>query len=111
MSVSLWDRLRAAFAGHELYAARIDALNEAIERYPTDAANYILRGELLLELGDAEAAARDFQRAESLALAQLTQDDWGVVAQTMRDRALAGLQTAQRLTKDKNTQDDDHAVK
>lgn len=96
MSVSLWDRLRAAFAGRALYSQRIEALNDAIERFPTEPANYILRGELLLALNDHDAAANDFRLAIKLSAKQYERENWGVVAQILHDRALEGLRTAEK---------------
>ncbi len=72
-------------------ALRIDGLGEAIERSPNIPANYVLRGELYLTLKRYADAEMDFRRALDLAAAQVESQDWGVVAQVMQDRALAGL--------------------
>lgn len=74
--------------------SRLRELDAAIERYPSEAGSYLLRAELLMERGrrgDEEAAALDFYRAAALAAAQLENEDWGIHAQMVRDRALAGL--------------------
>lgn len=75
---------------------RLMALNEAIASYPDAAANYVLRGELLLKLGEAALAAADFRYALALTAAQVQTADWGLVAQTLHDRALVGLTRALR---------------
>ena len=72
-------------------ALRIDGLGQAIERSPNVPANYVLRGELYLTLKQYADAEMDFRRALDLAAAQVESQDWGVVAQVMQDRALAGL--------------------
>lgn len=72
-------------------ALRIDGLGQAIERSPNVPANYVLRGELYLTLKRYADAEMDFRRALDLAAAQVESQDWGVVAQVMQDRALAGL--------------------
>jgi tetratricopeptide (TPR) repeat protein len=84
---SLWQRFRLLFAPD----ARLHQLSWAISVYPDSAANYVLRGELLLERGEAEAAIQDFRRALELATQQVETEDWGVVAQAVQDRALVGL--------------------
>ena len=89
--VSLWTRF---FRPMRLTALRVIDLDRAIEAQPSAAANYVLRGESLLKLrryGDAEM---DFRRALELAAAQVESQDWGVVAQVVQDRALAGLKQA-----------------
>jgi tetratricopeptide (TPR) repeat protein len=70
---------------------RLDALSASIQARPHAAVNYLLRGELHLDAGRYEAAFQDFTQALRYADAQLEQSDWGVVAQTLRDRALVGL--------------------
>ena len=78
----------------ERLAARLRKLDRAIEAAPDAPVNYVLRGELRLKLGQRDEAAVDFQRALALAESAFTASDWGVIAQTMSDRALAGLRRA-----------------
>ena len=89
-SPSLWQRLRQLFSRD----ARLHNLNWAISAYPGAPANYILRGELLLKMGDTVGAAADFRRALELAAGEVETQDWGFTAQAMQDRALAGLRDA-----------------
>lgn len=70
---------------------RLNALNFAIASYPESPVNYVLRGELYLAARDDDQAAHDFEMALSLADSAFTQSDWGLVAQSARDRALVGL--------------------
>ncbi len=70
---------------------RLQTLHGSIERHPDAATNYVLRGELYLELGEYELAYEDFSRGLELATAQFERDDWGIVSQAMRDRAEVGL--------------------
>ena len=86
----MWQRLRATFSQQE----RWRNLNWAIMAYPNAAANYVLRGELLLRQGDTPGAIADFRKALDLAMVQVEVEDWGVVAQTVQDRALVGLRDA-----------------
>lgn len=94
-SVSFRERLRRLFGGGYA-AARLADLTQMIADYPDVAANYVLRGELLLEAGDYAAAADDLRRGLELAAARLDAADWGLVAQTLQDRALAGLEHSER---------------
>jgi len=89
-SPSLWQRIRAAFSRQE----RWRDLNWAIAAFPNVAANYVLRGEFLLRQGDTLGAIADFRKALELAAVQVEADDWGVVAQSVQDRALVGLRDA-----------------
>ncbi|MCC6804721.1 MAG: hypothetical protein IT319_17695 [Anaerolineae bacterium] len=91
-SPSLWTRIRRSFSRME----RWHNLNWTIAAYPDVAANYVLRGELLLRQGDTLGAISDFRHALTLAAHQMETDDWGVVAQAVQDRALAGLRDALR---------------
>jgi len=86
----LWQRIRGAFSRQE----RWRNLNWAIAAFPNIAANYVLRGELLLRQGDTPGAIADFRKALELAAAQVDVEDWGVVAQSVQDRALVGLRDA-----------------
>ncbi len=99
--VSFWQRLLTFLAPTraertEQAQARVRDIDEALEQHPDSAANYVLRGEVYLELADYEQAAADFRRALELAAAQVERDDWGLVAQAVQDRALARLVTARR---------------
>ena len=80
----------------EVIEERLHSLSRAIEDAPETPANYVLRGELYLEVGEYELAEADFQRGLELAAAQFETSDWGIVAQVMRDRAEAGLASAQQ---------------
>ena len=92
---SWFTRLRARFSGAQARRTytteRLIALTRAIERHPQSAVNYVARGELYLEIGERERAAEDFRHALALAEAQYAEDDWGLVAQAVQDRAIAGL--------------------
>lgn len=77
-----------------LMAERLMTLSSAIEQHPDEAGNYVMRGELYLELNDQMRAAEDFERALELAEAQLEGSDWGIIAQSVQDRALVGLEKA-----------------
>ena len=104
-SPNLWQRIRGLFSQD----SRLHNLNWAILAYPDTAANYVLRGELLLKRGDLFGAIADFRRGFDLAAADLESEDWGVVAQGLQDRALVGLrdalQRAARYNLDANTLD------
>lgn len=76
--------------------SRLLAFNDGIAMQPDTAGNYVLRGELLLQLGEAALAAADFRAALELTAAQLQTDDWGFVTQALQDRALVGLKKALR---------------
>jgi tetratricopeptide (TPR) repeat protein len=101
--MALWENVRRAF--FPSYSERLEQLNRritrltrAIEFSPETPTNYVLRGELYLELGNYEAAALDFRDALELTTTQVEQEDWGVVAQVMQDRAQNGLAEAERHT-------------
>ena len=95
--VPLWERIRRTVIGDaDNVAERIRHLDAAIEKAADTPANYVLRGELYLTLREYALARRDFQRAHELAAAQFQQNDWGLMAQAMQDRALVGLQKAEK---------------
>lgn len=73
---------------------RLETLDDSIALYPETASNYVLRGEVYLQLNQVELAVLDFQQA--LELADVENHDWGVVAQAVQDRALHGLKQARR---------------
>lgn len=87
--------LRGLFGGDSL-EARASDLTQMIEAQPEAPANYVFRGELLLKSGAYNAAADDFRRALELAAQQVEIARWGVVVQALQDRALAGLEQAER---------------
>jgi len=76
------------------FADRLLELDRAIYQHPDAMTNYVLRGELYLKIGEYEAAYADFEQGLDLAATQVEEADWGVVAQTMQDRALVGLRAA-----------------
>jgi hypothetical protein len=99
--MALWENVRRAFfptysERTEQLHRRITRLTRAIELSPETPTNYVLRGELYLELGDDAAASIDFQHALDLAIANVEQEDWGVIAQVIQDRAQDGLAAAHR---------------
>lgn len=75
---------------------RLADLEDAILHEPDAPANYVLRGELYLELGWTEEAIVDFECAQGVAERALNNRDWGIIAQVMRDRARYGVQQAQK---------------
>lgn len=92
-SDSFWQRLKHfVFGSTEGTEQRLRGLSLAIEMHPDTPANYVLRGEIYLEIREYELAAADFQRALELAAAQFETSDWGGIAQVMRDRAEMGLE-------------------
>jgi tetratricopeptide (TPR) repeat protein len=100
---ALWQNLRRAFLPTngeraEQVARRINHLSSAIESSPDSPTNYVLRGELYLETGDYSSAATDFRNALELATARVENEDWGIIAQAMQDRAQEGLAEAERHT-------------
>jgi tetratricopeptide (TPR) repeat protein len=93
---TFWQRVKKVlFGSGEAVEQRLRSLSLAIEKYPETPVNYVLRGELYLDVKEYELAAADFQRALELAAAQFEASDWGGIAQVMRDRAAAGLAKAQ----------------
>jgi hypothetical protein len=95
--IPLWERIRRTILGDiDNVAERIRYLDAAIENAADTPANYVLRGELYLTLREYALARRDFQRAQELAAAQFQKSDWGLMAQAMQDRALVGLEKAEK---------------
>ncbi len=87
---SFWQRILGVFSRD----SRLYDLNWAVKAYPDAPANYVLRGELLFARGDLFGAIADFRRGYELAAIGVENEDWGVVAQSLQDRALAGLRDA-----------------
>jgi hypothetical protein len=75
---------------------RLAVLNRALTRDPELASGYVLRAELYLSAGMTGQAVEDFSRGLALLERQLDTERWGVVSQTMRDRALSGLAQAKQ---------------
>lgn len=96
--------LRTIFGSHESTELRIAELSQMIEVYPDTAVNYVFRGELLLKNGDTQQASDDFRRALELASQQVETSNWGLVAQAVQDRALAGLEKSERRLKSQSAQ-------
>ncbi|GAB5491828.1 MAG: hypothetical protein Phog2KO_20430 [Phototrophicaceae bacterium] len=94
---SLWETIRRFFFAtsaekRDNHRLRLTALTSAIDMYPLSAANYVLRGELHLELKQMDLAQEDFEQAIVLAEEQYQQDRWGLGSQAILDRARYGLQ-------------------
>jgi len=95
-----WQRVRSVFAASPSdRVARLTQLTRAIEDAPEAAVNYVLRGELYMDMREYALAHVDFQRAYEVAEAHFEIADWGFMEQVMRDRALAGLDKARRRLK------------
>lgn len=96
-STSLWQTIRRLFftSSSEKRAERrkrLLNLTQAIEQYPNTAVNYLLRGELHLDMEQYNLAQEDLQKALELSEAQFEDDRWGLSAQSTMDRAKHGLQ-------------------
>jgi tetratricopeptide (TPR) repeat protein len=81
---------------------RLVDLAHAIATYPDAAVNYVTRGELYLHLGEFALAAADLRQGLALAQAEMDARAWGIVAQAMQERALKGLEQAERRLKRSN---------
>lgn len=103
-NLSLRERLRRLSGGGDT-ERRWSDLSRMIAEQPEAASNYVLRGELLLEAGDYGAAVEDFRRGLELAAQQVESANWGLVAQALQDRALAGLERAERRMKQVESSD------
>ncbi|MBI5666682.1 MAG: hypothetical protein HZC41_01630 [Chloroflexi bacterium] len=101
VDVTFWGWLRRWFNGESADLRAAD-LTSGIEQHPETPANYVFRGELLLQTGAYAAAADDFRRALELAAQQVETARWGLVAQAVQDRALAGLERAERRLRRQN---------
>ncbi|MBZ0290649.1 MAG: hypothetical protein K8I30_23695 [Anaerolineae bacterium] len=94
-SPGFWQRVRSLVFGDERQS-RLETLTAAIEQNSAAPVNYVLRGELYLEMGDYAAALADFEYAEKVASYRVDEDNWGVIAQALRDRAQAGIAKVRR---------------
>lgn len=70
---------------------RLRELNVSIEMSPDSPTNFVLRGELFLERREYHLAKADFETALELADAYEMDEGWGLIEQTMQDRALEHL--------------------
>lgn len=96
-TIRFWDWVQARFLGRDLAAERAERLtylSQAVQRYPDNPTNYVLRGELYMELGRYEAAHADFTHALACARVAVQEHRWGFVSQAMQDRALRGKRLA-----------------
>ena len=96
---SLLTRVLALFGvgkpSHVELQERLDELSRMIRHYPDEAENYVLRGEIHLQLNGVEYAHDDFQKALEILENRVKTDRWGIIAQVMQDRAFVGLTQAQ----------------
>lgn len=93
---SIWQVIRRFFYKNKSerdaeQRTRLYMLNQAIETYPEAAVNYLLRGELYIEMKIHEAAQKDLQTAIDLAETQYKNDRWGLGSQAIQDRATRAL--------------------
>ena len=100
---TFWQKLRRFFLPsfqerREQERQRLLDLTVAIERYPEAAVNYLLRGEMHLELRQWVLAEEDLSEALRLAENQYEQDRWGLSAQAIADRARRGLEEILRYS-------------
>lgn len=102
---SFWDKVRGWLGMGEPVAQRFDDLNRAIEMNPESAVNYVLRGELYFQSREYALAQADFQHGLTLAQQQYEANAWGLVAQSVQDRAVAGLQRVRRKLTTEPTSD------
>lgn len=91
-NLPLWQWVRRLFLQTGLERAeeqrmRLQALTRSIEIHPDAAINYLLRGELHLELHQWDLAHEDLLNALELAQMQWSEDRWGIAAQLVMDRA------------------------
>ncbi len=98
-TLSRWQQIKGLFLQTgaeraEEQRLRLQALTRAIEIHPDAAVNYLLRGELHLELEQWDLAHEDLLNALELAQIQWSEDRWGMTAQAVMDRAEWLLQTS-----------------
>lgn len=99
---TFWQKIRRLFfmfPGEKRAAQyqRLRDLTEAIEQFPETAVNYLLRGELHLEMKQYDLAQEDLEKALELAQAQFEDERWGFTVQSTMDRAKHGLQRLMEL--------------
>ena len=76
--------------GHDVlaeYRQQLANLNAAINQYPEAAVNYLQRAELYRAQGEPNLAKADLKAAYRRAQTELADARWGLVAQSVRDRA------------------------
>lgn len=101
---SLWSRIRGVLGwGVDRRQRRLEDLFAAVAANPDSFTNYVMRGEVYLQIGEYELAASDFEIACKLAANHLAVDNWGVIAQAMQDRALVGLEQARSQLEKRRT--------
>lgn len=88
---SLMQRFRAWLPGETGKRAELLNLTDAIASFPNAPSNYVMRGELYLKLGHYAEARADFHQALTLASQEFADANWGLIAQSLQDRAVAGL--------------------
>lgn len=91
-----WSRLRRFFFPTRLekwaqLERRLAQLTEAIEESPQAAVNYVLRGEAYEGAKRYVEARADYEQALELAREALQEEDWGIAAQAIQERAEQGL--------------------
>lgn len=89
---TFWDRLRQMLFGGANRAERLQQLSDAIADVPDAAVNYLLRGELYVEMNKTTLAIADFEQAAALAQEEYETERWGIAAQAIQDRALSNLE-------------------
>jgi tetratricopeptide (TPR) repeat protein len=100
-NLTFWQMLRRLFfqTRNEKLAEqqrRLSDLKLAILDRPDVAVNYMLRGEIYLEMKRYELAREDFNQAIALSEAQFENEKWGIAAQAIMDRAREGLRHTMR---------------
>lgn len=78
---------------------RLELLTREIEAHPEAPANYVIRGELLLDAEDYALAAQDFETALNLAQPLAESSNWGYINQALIDRARQGLRQCNQKPK------------
>ena len=86
-----WGWLKRLILGRNDEAEQLQAFSASIQANPDAPTAYVLRGELFLKRKQYLLAQADFEKAVQLTEQQIDQTRWGIVAQTMRDRAERGL--------------------
>ncbi|MGB1287203.1 MAG: hypothetical protein ACPG7F_11760, partial [Aggregatilineales bacterium] len=76
---------------------RLSELSKSLQRQPDCSTLYLLRGELFLSRREYHLAKEDFEQAIEIALSALPEMGWGLVEQSVLDRAQQGLKTVDRF--------------